>query len=77
VVSFHSLEDRIVKRFMADRAGRAPSPSRHDPRGLTARSAPRFRLLTARPLRPSATETAANPRSRSARLRALEAGVSP
>ena len=72
VVSFHSLEDRIVKRFMTDAAGRVPSPSRHDPWGLAARPLPRFRLLTARPLRPSAGETKANPRARSARLRALE-----
>ncbi len=72
VVSFHSLEDRVVKRFMADAAGRAPSPSRHDPRGLATRPTPRFRLLTARPLRPGAAETAINPRSRSARLRALQ-----
>jgi 16S rRNA (cytosine1402-N4)-methyltransferase len=72
VISFHSLEDRIVKRFMVDAAGRAPSPSRHDPRGLATRPAPRFRLLTTRPLRPSAGETNANPRARSARLRALE-----
>ena len=72
VVSFHSLEDRLVKRFMSEATGRAPAPSRHDPRGLEARQMPRFRLLTARPLRPGAEEIAANPRSRSARLRALE-----
>jgi len=72
VVSFHSLEDRIVKRFMTEAAGRAPAPSRHDPRGLAGRPAPRFRLLTARPLRPSTTETTVNPRARSARLRAME-----
>jgi 16S rRNA (cytosine1402-N4)-methyltransferase len=72
VVCFHSLEDRIVKRFMGDAAGRAPAPSRHDPRGLASRATPRFRLITRRPLRPSAGEVATNPRARSARLRALE-----
>jgi 16S rRNA (cytosine1402-N4)-methyltransferase len=72
VVSFHSLEDRIVKRFMIEAAGRAPAPSRHDPRGLMQRTAPDFRLLAARALRPRPAEIAANPRARSARLRALE-----
>ncbi len=72
VVAFHSLEDRIVKRFMSDATGRAAAPSRHDPRGLLRRAAPRFRLLTPRALRPTNAETAANPRARSARLRALE-----
>jgi 16S rRNA (cytosine1402-N4)-methyltransferase len=72
VVSFHSLEDRIVKRFMAEAAGRAPAPSRHDPRVLLARPEARFHLLTARALRPGAAETDANPRARSARLRAIQ-----
>ena len=72
VVSFHSLEDRIVKRFMLDAAGRMPAPSRHDPRGLTDRPAAAFRLLSARARRPDATEISANPRARSARLRAIE-----
>jgi 16S rRNA (cytosine1402-N4)-methyltransferase len=86
VVSFHSLEDRIVKRFMGDAAGRAPAPSRHDPRalalgrptrGAAPHSVPHFRLLTVRPLRPSPAEATANPRARSARLRALERIAEP
>ena len=71
VVSFHSLEDRLVKRFMQESAGATPAPSRHDPGGLRPRPAPLFRLLTKGALRPSDHETRANPRSRSARLRAL------
>ncbi|GIX10428.1 16S rRNA (cytosine(1402)-N(4))-methyltransferase RsmH [Elioraea sp.] len=71
-VSFHSLEDRIVKRAFAEAAGRAPGASRHDPAALRARPAPRLRLLTPKPLRPGTDETAANPRARSARLRAAE-----
>ena len=75
VVSFHSLEDRIVKRFMTEVSGRSPSPSRHDPRGLSSGPSAveaRFRLLTPRALKPGAAEVAANPRARSARLRAIE-----
>ena len=74
VVSFHSLEDRIVKRFMIEAAGRLPLPSRHDPRGLDPARGPsaRFRLLGNRALRPGAAETGINPRARSARLRSLE-----
>lgn len=72
VVSFHSLEDRIVKRFMTEISGRAPNLSRHDPRGLAGRPAATFRLLTSKALRPSAEEIETNPRARSARLRAIE-----
>jgi 16S rRNA (cytosine1402-N4)-methyltransferase len=69
-IAFHSLEDRLVKRFMAEASGRAPQPSRHAP--PTDRPAARFRLLTPHALRPTASEIAANPRSGSARLRAIE-----
>jgi 16S rRNA (cytosine1402-N4)-methyltransferase len=72
VVSFHSLEDRLVKRFMAEATGRMPGPSRHDPAGLLAREPPRFRLLATGAAKPGADETGANPRARSARLRAME-----
>jgi len=72
VVAFHSLEDRIVKRFMLAATGRDAAPSRHDPRGLQARPAPGFRLLTRHALRPGAAEISGNPRARSARLRAIE-----
>lgn len=69
-IAFHSLEDRLVKSFMAAASGRTPAPSRH---ALPAeRPVPRFRLLTPRPLRPAASEIAANPRAASARLRAIE-----
>ncbi len=71
VVSFHSLEDRLVKRFMLAAAGRTPSPSRHDPRSLIDRGRPEFSLLTNGAERPDPVEARANPRARSARLRAL------
>jgi 16S rRNA (cytosine1402-N4)-methyltransferase len=74
VVAFHSLEDRIVKTFLAARS-RAPSSSRHRPE--PAKVAPSFRVLTRRPLTPDETEIAANPRARSAKLRAAERTDAP
>ncbi len=76
VVSFHSLEDRMVKQFLAERSGRTPGVSRHrppEPAGAPAR----FRPLFQRPLRPSEAEVARNPRARSARLRAAERLATP
>jgi 16S rRNA (cytosine1402-N4)-methyltransferase len=72
VVAFHSLEDRIVKRAMAAATGRTGTASRHDPASLRPRAEPDFTSLTPRALRPGEAETQANPRARSARLRALE-----
>jgi 16S rRNA (cytosine1402-N4)-methyltransferase len=69
VVSFHSLEDRIVKTFLADR-GDTRAGSRHAPE--VKRHAPTFRILTRRPLTPDEDEVAGNPRARSAKLRAAE-----
>lgn len=73
IVSFHSLEDRLVKRAFQKAAGRSPGASRHDPAMLMARPGPApFTLLTPRSVRPGAAECAANPRARSAHLRALQ-----
>ncbi len=69
VVSFHSLEDRIVKRFLAERSG-GGGVSRHRPETTAER--PTFQALTRRPIRPGETEIADNPRARSARLRGAE-----
>jgi len=68
VVSFHSLEDRMVKQFLVGRSTAAPRASRHAP--VTAVPNAAFQLLTTRPRIPTDAETAANPRARSAKLRA-------
>ncbi|HZF74568.1 MAG TPA: 16S rRNA (cytosine(1402)-N(4))-methyltransferase RsmH [Acetobacteraceae bacterium] len=72
VVAFHSLEDRIVKRAMAQASGRAGNASRHDPAALRESAKPGFALVTPRALRPGEEEVRRNPRARSARLRAIE-----
>jgi 16S rRNA (cytosine1402-N4)-methyltransferase len=74
VVSFHSLEDRIVKNFLIER-GKGSGRSRHLPE--LKQVVPSFRTLTKRPLTPSEREIAANPRARSAKLRAAERTEAP
>jgi len=69
VVTFHSLEDRIVKTFLRERAGLTGSVSRHQPEQAPAHQ-PSFTLLSKKALEAGPEETAANPRARSAKLRA-------
>ena len=76
VVTFHSLEDRIVKTFLSVRAGRTPAGSRHAP-PVEATAAPSFRLLFNGAQGPSDAELAANPRARSAKLRAAVRTAAP
>jgi 16S rRNA (cytosine1402-N4)-methyltransferase len=75
-VTFHSLEDRIVKAFFTERAGRTPAGSRHLP---PAQKGPgsTFVLLFNGARTPSPAEIAANPRARSAKLRAAERTAAP
>jgi len=75
-VTFHSLEDRIVKRFLASRSGRLPSGSRHMP-DTEKGPAPSFELPFKGHLEADETETAANPRARSAKLRAAIRTAAP
>lgn len=76
VVTFHSLEDRIVKRFFADRAGKTGGGSRHLPE-LIQNEPPSFQNVNPRPLVPGNQEIAANPRARSAKLRYGERTAAP
>jgi 16S rRNA (cytosine1402-N4)-methyltransferase len=75
VVTFHSLEDRIVKQFMAARSGRAPAGSRHAP-ALSVEE-PTFKLVSKGAVAPSEAEMRANPRARSAKLRAAARTQAP
>jgi len=77
VVTFHSLEDRIVKRFFASRSAAGPKGSRHLPDRAEETFLPSFQLLNRRPLEPGEEEIKRNPRARSARLRAGERTVAP
>src|SRR5580698_1491201 len=70
VVSFHSLEDRIVKQFFTANSGAMPYASRHLPPAARGNAA--LRVITSRPQTPGPAEIAANPRARSAKLRVAE-----
>ncbi|MCB9948939.1 MAG: 16S rRNA (cytosine(1402)-N(4))-methyltransferase RsmH [Rhodospirillaceae bacterium] len=71
VISFHSLEDRAVKRFLGERSGGGAGQSRHRPAAVDRTPpSPTFQVLTRKPVMPGPAEIAANPRARSARLRA-------
>jgi 16S rRNA (cytosine1402-N4)-methyltransferase len=74
VVSFHSLEDRIVKNFMVERS-KTGGDSRHHPE--ISQSAPRFSLINKRPIIAGGDEISANPRARSAKLRVAERTDAP
>jgi len=76
VVTFHSLEDRIVKRFLKDRGGIAPARSRHVPAEVAPSRAATFTRVQ-KAVRPSPAEQAANPRSRSATLRSATRTAAP
>jgi 16S rRNA (cytosine1402-N4)-methyltransferase len=74
VVSFHSLEDRIVKTFLAERS-RTAAGSRHAP--VAEGPQPTFTLLTRKPVAAGEAEIASNPRARSAKLRAAQRNDAP
>lgn len=78
VVAFHSLEDRRVKNFLRERSGGRPRPSRHRPTAPEASGpTPTFELLFRRARKPRREEAEANPRARSARLRAARRTAAP
>ena len=75
VVTFHSLEDRIVKRFLRERSGGEPAGSRHRPR--VDAGAPQSFDAPAKAVRPGEDEIARNPRARSATLRVARRTAAP
>jgi 16S rRNA (cytosine1402-N4)-methyltransferase len=76
VVTFHSLEDRLVKRFLKERSGDLPAGSRHLPERARPARAASFEDV-ARPVRAGEREIADNPRSRSATLRVARRTAAP
>lgn len=76
MVTFHSLEDRIVKAFLSERTGGEGAGSRHAP-PRAGGPEPSFTLIHRGTRPPSAQEIAANPRARSAKLRAATRSAAP
>lgn len=75
VVTFHSVEDRMVKRFLLERSGGAANPSRHAPEAETAPAA--FEIVTRKAVAADEDELARNPRARSAKLRVARRTQAP
>lgn len=71
IVTFHSLEDRIVKKAFQALAGKTPQTSRHLPQVAPSQDVPSFGLLSRKAVLPTDKETQTNPRARSAKLRSL------
>lgn len=76
IVTFHSLEDRIVKNFLRDRSGQKSAGSRHLPQVSEKRPAPTFHK-PAKMVRPAGAEQVSNPRARSATLRSAVRSDAP
>ena len=72
IVSFHSAEDQVVKKFLREKSGLIPRPSRHQPFAKDTYSAKTFKIINKRVITPKKEEILANPRARSARLRIAE-----
>ncbi|MBR5130623.1 MAG: 16S rRNA (cytosine(1402)-N(4))-methyltransferase RsmH [Alphaproteobacteria bacterium] len=70
VVTFHSLEDRIVKNFIIQHAGLMPNENRHMPQSMPKPAL--FSVVTKKPILPAKEELSLNPRSHSAKLRAAK-----
>ncbi len=77
VVSFHSLEDRRVKKFFKTRSGDIPLPSRHMPAPTQSGPEPTFKVISRKAISPSVDEQRSNPRARSAHLRVAERTSAP
>ncbi|KAG1713592.1 Ribosomal RNA small subunit methyltransferase H [Nymphon striatum] len=75
VVTFHSVEDRMVKRFLQQRGGGMGNANRYSP--VIEAEKPAFKILTKKAVGPDETELAANPRARSAKLRVAQRTDAP